>query len=76
MTELTTDRVRFAYVDRRVFEDQILGYEVLDDEEYEADFNKWLRELKAEVWNEGYAASKMMLPTDPPKYPTNPYRSH
>ena len=47
-----------------------------------AELDAWLdkakadarREGQADAWDEGSRASRIMLPFDPPRYPTNPYR--
>lgn len=50
----TTDDVRDAYQGRLV-KTGPSSYELVDEKQADAEFDRWLAELKADAWEEGYA---------------------
>lgn len=69
---LTTAGVRTAY-------GVAVTYPTRSFQERQAEFDRWLEQVKAEAWEEGHEAAAMRIPegvwhdTASPR-PTNPYR--
>ena len=69
----TTEEVRGAY------EGQLIkvgdnAYQLLDEAHAKAEFDRWLAEIKAEAWEEGYAHGNADAFTEARLDRDNPYR--
>lgn len=53
----TTDEVRDVYQSRLIKIDDN-RFEIVDEIEADAEFDRWLAEVKADAWQEGYTAGK------------------
>ena len=49
-------------------------YLVYSSENSDELFDRWLNNIMACCWDEGYSDSGVLLPTNPPKKKKNPYR--
>lgn len=56
----STAEVKFAYVDRKYFEDQMANvFHIRSDEEVGAEFDRWLNSVVEEARQEGEASAKI-----------------
>lgn len=53
------DYIRFSYIDRRDFVNQLCNEERLSDEELEEEFDSWLKGVQAKAWLEGYHRARI-----------------
>jgi hypothetical protein len=65
----THAQVRLAYIDRQDFLATVTHTGSLGDTEYGAEFDRWLAQHDAEVWEEGVASIRFGG-----SFPKNPYK--
>ena len=70
----TTEEVRDVYQSRLIKVDDN-RFEIVDEIEADAEFDRWLAEVKAQAWEEGLASIKPHLSVWPKQHhlPANPY---
>lgn len=75
----TKDQMRAYYTAARLDGWRLEGVPMATPEEAAAEFDRWITnndvEVSADAWDEGRASTNIMLPTDPPQHPKNPYRA-
>lgn len=67
----TTDDVRDAYQGRLV-KTGPSSYELVDEKQADAEFDRWLDEVKAQAWEEGWMRCVSM--SEDSELSANPYR--
>lgn len=71
MTEYAPDTQDVRHAWSLFWHASINGYKTLD--QYEAEFDRWLAQVKAEAWDEGFEGGYFHGAYLKPR-PTNPYR--